>query len=154
MLRAKLDGAPFDTEIALPTFTPVPAAPPIADLAAARLALITSGGLVPHGNPDHLKSHVADAYGRYPLADALQAGTYEAVHGGYHTAYVNDDPHRLVPLDAVRAMIRDGALGDLHPTLYTLAGTGTYPQFAERMAHEVAQELRAADVDGVLITST
>jgi glycine reductase len=156
MLHAKLAGEPYATEIALPTFEPVPAAPPLADLATATLALITSGGLVPRGNPDRLKSHVADAYGRYSIADrdALSAEAYEAVHGGYHTVYVNDDPHRLVPLDALRALVGEGALGGLHPMLYTLAGTGTYPQFAERMGHEVAAELRAAGVDAALITST
>ncbi len=156
MLRAKLAGDPYATEIALPSFERVPAARPLADLSTATLAVITSGGLVPRGNPDHLKSHVADAYGRYSIADRdeLSGDAYEAVHGGYHTAYVNEDPHRLVPLDALRALVRDGALGGLHPTLYTLAGTGTYPQFAERMAHEVAAELRAAGVDGALVTST
>ena len=156
MLQAKLAGQPYTTEIELPTFEPVPAAPPLADLATARLALITSGGLVPLGNPDHLKSHVADAYGRYrlPEGDELTAEDWEAVHGGYYTAYVNDDPQRLGPLDAVRALVRDGVLGALHPTLYTVAGNGTYPQFAERMAQEVAAELRAAEVDAALITST
>jgi betaine reductase len=156
MLRAKLTGGAYATEIELPRFEPVSPAPPLADLRTATVALVTSGGLVPRGNPDHLKSHVADAYGRYPIGERerLTPDAYEAVHGGYYTAYVNDDPHRLVPLDAVRALIQDGALGSLHPTLYTIAGNGTYPQMAERMAREIAPELRAAGVDGVLLTST
>lgn len=156
MLHAKLAGKPFTTEIPLPEFKEVAPAPPVADLSRTILALVTTGGLVPKGNPDHLRSHVADRYGRYSIEgqESLRGGEFEAVHGGYYTAYANEDPNRMLPLDAVRSLVRDGVLGGVHPILYTVAGNGTYPEFAERMAHELAPELKRAGVGGVLLTST
>ncbi len=155
MLHAKLAGKPYSTEIPLPEFKEVPAAPPVADLSRTIVALVTSGGLVPKGNPDRLKSHVADCYGRYSIAgmEGLKAGEFEGFHGGYFTAFVNQDPNRMVPLDALRAMVKEGVLGGVHPTLYTIAGNGTSPAVVERMAREIAPELLAAGVGGVLITS-
>lgn len=156
MLRAKLSGEPFVTEIPLPEFEPVAAAPPVSDLSRAVIALFTTGGLVPKGNPDRLRSHAASSYGRYSIEglEELKAGEFEAFHSGYYTAYVNEDPNRIVPLDAIRSLIRAGSLGGVHSTLYATTGNGTDPRLLERMADEVAPELRRAAVGGALITST
>jgi len=84
----------------------------------------------------------------------LTPDRFEAFHGGFYTAFVNQDPNRLVPLDAVCDLVAEGKLGGLHPTLYTIAGNGTYPEMAERMANEIAPELKRAQVGGALVTST
>lgn len=156
MLRAKLSGEPFVTEIPLPEFGRVPPAPPVSDLSRAVIALFTTGGLVPKGNPDRLRSHAATSYGRYSIEgiEELKAEEFEAFHSGYYTAYVNEDPNRIVPLDAIRSLIRAGNLAGVHPTLYATTGNGTDPRLLERMAEEVGPELKRAGVGGALITST
>ena len=79
--------------------------PPVADMAEAKLALVTEAGCVPQGNPDGLPTIRAAAWLRYPIGDAasLEQGRYESVHGGFDVTAANRDPNRLVPLDVVRA---------------------------------------------------
>src|SRR5919108_2896066 len=52
MLRAKLLGQPFTTEVPILVPERVSPAAPIADLSKATIALVTTGGLVRKGNPD------------------------------------------------------------------------------------------------------
>jgi len=155
LLLAKLSGKPFETEIPLPVLDAVPPAPAIRALREARVALVTSGGLVPRGNPDRLKSYLSTTYGTYSVAgmDDLGGEAFESVHGGFLTAAVNEDPDRLVPVDVLRDLVREGALGALHDTFYSTVGNGTHPESAARMGREIAQALGAERVDGVILTS-
>ena len=52
MMIKKLRGEPYVTELPMPVFDRVKPAPAVKDMAHARIALITSGGIVPQGNPD------------------------------------------------------------------------------------------------------
>jgi betaine reductase len=63
MLLRKLAGADPATEYAMPCFDRVPPAPALADAAKATIALVTSGGIVPRGNPDRIESASASRYG-------------------------------------------------------------------------------------------
>ena len=65
MLIAKLAGKPFTTEYPMPSFDRVEPGPAITDMKHARIALVTSGGIVPKGNPDHIESSNAQKYGSY-----------------------------------------------------------------------------------------
>ena len=49
MVLAKIKGEPYETEIEFPEFDKVTPAPPVKDLMAATIALVTDGGLVPKG---------------------------------------------------------------------------------------------------------
>ena len=53
MLLKKLNGEHFVTEYPMPSFDRVAPNPAIKDLSKATIALCTSGGIVPKGNPDH-----------------------------------------------------------------------------------------------------
>ena len=63
MLLAKLNGKPFTTEYPMPSFDRVEPNPAVKDMAHATVALVTSGGIVPKGNPDHIESSNASKYG-------------------------------------------------------------------------------------------
>ena len=65
MLLKKLAGKPFETEYPMPTFDRVAPNPAVKDLSKATIALVTSGGIVPKGNPDHIESSNASKYGEY-----------------------------------------------------------------------------------------
>ena len=85
MLLKKLAGKPFVTEFPMPDFDRVDPNPAVKDLAHAKIALVTSGGIVPKGNPDHIESSSASHYGEYDIAGVmdLTEETYETAHGGY-----------------------------------------------------------------------
>ena len=155
LLLAKVGGGPLETEIPLPPFQEVAAAPGIPDLGHAKIALVTTGGLVPRGNPDGIKSYLSTDFGAYHLEskDHLAAAEFESVHGGFFTAAVNEDPNRLIPLDALRDAVREGSLGGLHEYFYSTTGNGTPVETAADMARDIAASLEEDRVDGVILTS-
>jgi glycine reductase len=156
MLEAKLAGAPFTTEYAMPEFDRVAPAPPVADLASATVALVTSGGIVPAGNPDRIEAANASRFGTYDVAgvEALEAGAFETAHGGYDPTFANADPNRVLPLDAVRALLAEGRVGALHERYYATVGNGTAVSSAAAFGQAIAAELRDAEVQAVILTST
>jgi len=156
MLLDKLAGRAFESEVSQPRYDRVEAAPPLTDLATATIALVTDGGIVPRGNPDRIESAGATRFGRYPLAglSELRAADYEVVHTGYDPVFIRQDPNRLVPVDVVRELEREGTIGKLHEWFYTTTGVATTVENARRMGREIAAELKAAGVSGVLLTST
>jgi glycine reductase len=60
----------------------------------------------------------------------------------------------VVPLDALRKLERDGAFAALHDYYYVTVGVGTAVNNARRFGEEIAHELHAADVQGVILTAT
>ena len=156
MLVKKLAGKPFVTEYPMPSFDRVPPNPAVKDLSKATIALCTSGGIVPKGNPDHIESSSASHYGEYNIAgvQSLTADKYETAHGGYDPVYANEDPNRVLPVDVLREFEREGKIGKLHDFFYTTVGNGTAVASAKAFAADYAKKLLAAGVDAVIMTST
>jgi glycine reductase len=156
MLLAKLAGEPFTSEVPLPDFPKIPAPRLVKTLDGATIALVTDGGLVPQGNPDGIEALAATRYGAYSIEgkSGLEATQYDNVHRGYDTTYVKEDPHRLVPVDVARELEQQGAIGKLHNTVYSTTGVATTLAHSQRMGREIAEQLRAAGVDAVILTST
>ena len=104
MLIKKLNDKPYVTEYPMPNFDRVEPNPAVKDLAHAKIALVTSGGIVPKGNPDHIESSSASHYGEYDITGVtdLTEETYETAHGGYDPVYANEDPDRVLPVDVLR----------------------------------------------------
>jgi glycine reductase len=156
MLVAKLRGEPFETEVVPTKFVHATPAPPLRDLASAVIALVTDGGLVPEGNPDRMESSGARRFAALPIADLdkLSAEAFDVYHSGYDNTYSNRDPHRLVPLDVMRELEREGRFGRLHEYVYATAGIGADVENAARTGRGIAEQLKAAGVEGVILTST
>ena len=154
LLLAKLAGD-TRTEVEA-SFDHVPPPPPVPDLSRAKLALVTEAGCVPQGNPDGLPTIRARSWLRYPLGDeaTLAQGRYESVHGGFDVAAANADPNRLVPLDVVRLLQAEGRIGDLHDWFYTTTGNGTPVAASVKFGQEIAQELKEAGVEAVVLSGT
>jgi glycine reductase len=118
---------------------------------------VTSGGLVPRGNPDRLPSGFAERFYRYPIDElpTLQVGGWESIHGGYSTRAVNSrNPNFVVPLDVVRELERDGVFGGLYRSYFATVGNGTAVTDAKRMGAQIAEELVAEKVGAVLFVAT
>lgn len=156
MLIKKLAGKPFETEFPMPDFDRVEPNPAVKDLAHAKIALVTSGGIVPKGNPDHIESSSASHYGEYDIAGVtdLTEDTYETAHGGYDPVYANEDADRVLPVDVLRDMEKEGIIGELHHLFYTTTGNGTAVASAKAFADEFSKKLVADGVDAVILTST
>ncbi len=156
MLIKKLAGEEFETEFPMPEFDRVAPNPAVKDLAHATIALCTSGGIVPKGNPDHIESSSASHYGKYCIAgvDDLTPDKYQTAHGGYDPSYANADADRVLPVDVMREFEKEGKIGKLYDFFYTTVGNGTAVKNAKKFAAEYAQELKANGVDAVIMTST
>ena len=138
MLVRKLKGEAFATEYSMPRFDRVEPNPAIENMATATIALVTSGGIVPKGNPDHIESSSASKFGRYSLegVDGLTADTHATAHGGYDPVYANQDPDRVLPVDVMRDLEREGVIGKLHNAFYARASCSHPP---EALAHVAVQ---------------
>jgi glycine reductase len=126
------------------------------DLSRAILALATDGGLVPKGNPDKMDSSRSTRFAIYSIEgiDKLRPEEFEANHMGFDTEKVNQDPNRLVPLDVLRELEKEGVIGKVHEKIYTTAGVATSLKNAEMIARGIVKEMKANGVDAVILTST
>lgn len=156
MLIKKLRGEPFVTEYPMPVFDRVPSNPPVKDLSKAKIALVTSGGIVPKGNPDKIESSSASKFGKYDISGVmdLTAETFQTAHGGYDPVYANQDPDRVLPVDVMRELEKEGVIGELHRYYYATVGNGTSVANARRYAQAIAAELKQDGVQAVILTST
>lgn len=156
MLVAKLAGLPFRTELPVEGYDAVAPAPPVADLARAMIAVVTTGAIVPKGNPDHLKRCSETRWQRYSLQGRrrLAAEEFECVHGGFYNVPASENPNVVLPLDALRELETQGAFGQLADFYCTT--TGNDQRFADcvRNGREIAELLRSERIDGVLLVAT
>lgn len=156
MLLKKLKGEEFVTEFPMPDFDRVEPAAALKDLSKAKIAIVTSGGIVPKGNPDHIESSSASKYGEYDISgfDNLTAETHETAHGGYDPVYANLDADRVIPVDVLRQYEKEGKIGELHRYFYTTVGNGTAVASSKAFSEEIGQKLIDDGVDAVILTST
>ena len=156
MLINRLKGEEFVTEMPMPVFDVVQPAAAIKDLSKATIALCTSGGIVPAGNPDRIQSASAQKWGKYDVSsrDALNAPDFYTTHGGYDPVYANEIPDRVAPLDILKELQKEGYIGKVYDFFYTTTGTGTSVSNAVKFGTEIGKELKDAGVDGVILTST
>jgi glycine reductase len=156
MLQAKLQGQRFITEVPILIPERVLPAPPIADLAKATIALVTTGGLVRKGNPDRQVSANATRYYRHDVTEleSLSGINWEAYHAGYFNHIVNKNPNYILPLSFMRDLERKGEIGAIYPYIYALPGVSTPVAQARRMGSDVARELNEARVTGCLLVAT
>jgi len=133
---------------------PVPAG--IKDLKKAKLMLITDGGLVPKGNPDQIQGSAATRWGSYRIdgCDDLKGEDYEISHGGYDAQFVRRDPDRLVPLDVMREIEREGGIGELCNEFISTSGLANPLSNTRRMGREMAAKAKCLGIDAVILTST
>ena len=156
MLLKKMAGKPFVTEYPMPDFDRVAPVAAIKDITKATIALVTSGGIVPKGNPDRIESSSASKYGEYDITGIidLTEEAYETAHGGYDPVYANQDSDRVLPVDVLREFEEEGKIGKLHNFFYSTVGNGTAVKSSKKFAEEIGQKLLSLGVDAVVLTST
>ena len=158
MLLKKIHNEPFDSELPMEVWDDAVPAPPLAQIKDRNIALVTTSGVVPWGNPDRFKTYRNTYWRKYNIAELkeLEPGKWEAVHGGYNVAYMNQNPHYGVPLDALRTLEAEGAIGPgrLYPAYYVIPGNQGSPAVMRRLGQEIAADLKKDNVEGVLFVAT
>ena len=158
MLLKKVHGQPFETELIIPKSDRAPIAPALSadELKEMKVALVTSGGIVPVGNPDRIQSASATKWGKYDISglDDLKAGEYMTIHAGFDPAAANADSDVIVPLDVLRAYEKEGKIGGVYKYFFSTVGTGTTQAEAARMGKEIAAELKKDGIRAAILTST
>jgi glycine reductase len=156
MALKKWRGQPYTSELTVETFEAIPPAAPIADPSHTLVALVTESGLVRKGNPDRLPAAAATHWAAYSVAgmDRLMAGEWDAVHGGYDNTAALQDPNRVVPLDALRALERAGVIGKLLDDLFVTVGNIGSLNAMKRIGAEIAATLVQRGVQAVVLPAT
>jgi len=156
MFVAKLKGENFETEYKMPVFDRVDPQPAVKDMAHATIALVTSGGICPKGNPDHIEASSASKFGEYDITGVndLTSATHCTAHGGYDATYADQDADRVLPVDVLRDLEREGVIGKLHNKFYTTVGNGTSVANAKKFGAAIVDKLVADGVTAVILTST
>lgn len=156
MLLAKVKGMPFRTEVVLSSYDPVPPAKAVKDLKSATIALVTDGGLVPQGNPDRIEYQRSTRYGRYDIEGLQRLAPREfiAFHAGYTPVFVDQDPHRLLPLDVMRDLEKEGVIGKVYDAFFSTSGCASILENVKKMGRAIAEELNSKGVHAAILTST
>ncbi len=156
MLLKKIRGEEFQTDLPMPKFDKVSPAAAITDLSKAKIAIVTSGGIVPQGNPDHVESSNATRFGWYTMEnmDEMSKEDYMTIHGGYDRQFVLEDPNLVIPLDVLRKKEASGEIGELYPFFASTTGTGTATNSAARFGDEIGKKCVEDGVTAVILTST
>jgi betaine reductase len=112
--------------------------------------------MVPKGNPDKLKQAFSDSFGTYSIAgmQELPAGDFKGIHGGYDSTWVDEDPDRVVPVDALRALEKEGRFKSLLQEYVALCGIGTNVAMSKKLGVQIAEQLKRREVSAAIYTST
>jgi len=156
LLLSKLRGDTYTTEVPLQVFRRSRPAAPIRNLSRSTIAIISTGGIVPAGNPHALRHINETRWRRYPIAgeQRMEAGRWEPIHGGYDAAAARGNPNVVVPLDALRGLEAAGTIGRVHDEYFAVVGVGAPVEVAERIGSEIADALQTGEVTGAILTST
>ena len=156
MLLDKLHGRPFVSEVPFHAPDRVTPAAPVTDLSRATIAMVTTGGLVRKGNPDRQVSANAVRYHRHTVAEleSLSPQEWEAYHAGYFNHLVNTNPNYILPLSFLRDLERQGRVGKVHEHIYALPGVSTPVAVSMGHGRNIAADLKAGGVEGVLLVAT
>ena len=147
---------PFVTEVPIHAPERVPPAAPLTDASKARIALVTTGGLVRKGNPDKQVSANASRYYRHTVAElrSLSGKDWEAYHAGYFNHIVNTNPNYILPLHFLRDLEDTGNIGGVFEHIYALPGVSTPVAVSQGMGRSIAKDLQDAQVDGCVLVAT
>ena len=156
MLMKKIKGEPFETELEMPVFTRFKPSAAIKDLSTAKICIMTSGGIVPSGNPDGFEACFCSKYKFYSFDDfgGEKIPNAEVAHGGYDPTFANEDANRVMPVDVLFELQKEGVIGEVYPYAGVTVGNAMAVDQAMTFGDGFAKQLLADGVDGVLLTST
>lgn len=118
-------------------------------LSACRVGLVASGGIYRRGQ---IAFHFRDDASYRVIDRDVPTAELRATHFAYDLRDARRDVNVVFPIDTLRALRDDGAIGELGPSAYTFMG-GIYSSRAVRdeLAPALVERLVADAVDVVLL---
>ena len=157
MLKARLTDQAFESEVYIKLYEIIPPPAPIEDLSQVTVALVTTGAVVPRGNPDNMPSVFATDYFTYSIEGLpeLALDEWESVHAGFNTGFINSqNPNYALPLHAARQLEAEGVIGSLFPRMFSLPGVATAQDDSLRFGARMAEEMKENDIGAALLVAT
>lgn len=154
MAIAKVLNTPFETELEMPNFSRVKPSAAIPDLSQAKIALLSTCGPVPSGNPDRIEAHAATKWRIYQASDfGDNMEKTDIAHGGYTPSFGTNNGNRVMPVDAMQRLEKEGFIGEFFKDIYVTVGNSMPVTRAEEFGQEIAQSLKDSNVQGAILTS-
>ncbi len=127
-----------------PTMTSLPK-----PLAECRLGVLATGGIY---EPGQTAFHHKDDTTYRAIPSDADAHDLRATHFAYDLRDARTDINVVFPIDALRALVADGVIGELAPHLFTCMG-GIYSQrrVREELAPAIVERCLADEIDVVLL---
>lgn len=133
----------------------IPFAQPVKPLRSARLALVTTSG-IHHASQPPFDMHDKEGDPSYRVLDSKTLfDDFTVTHDYYDHSDAEKDPNIIFPLGPLKELATTAVLGALATTHYSFMGhiDGRHIQtLVKKTAREVAQKLKADEVDVVLLT--
>ncbi len=131
-----------------------PWAPFTKELNAAKIALITTGGVhLNHDRPFDLINELAGdpTFRVIPASASLNELTI--THGHYDQSQTEKDLNTMLPLERLQELKQEGFIGEVAPYHYSFRGyLPSFKPLMEVYAPQVAEQLKWAQVDAVVLT--
>ena len=117
-------------------------------LSECRLGLVASGGIYVSGQ---VAFHYRDDTSLLKIPMDVPTSELRATHFAYDLTDARQDPNVVFPIDTLRGLVGEGAIGNLAANAYTFMG-GIYSsrRVREELAPRVTECLLAEEVDAVL----
>ena len=118
-------------------------------LEQCRLGLVASGGIYVTGQ---VAFHWKDDVSLRAISTDVKTGDLRATHFAYDLTDARSDPNVVFPIDTLRGLVQEGAVGELAAHAYTFMG-GIYSsrRVWEEMAPQLTEKLLEEKVDAVLL---
>ena len=141
----------LQSEIFVP-ITPPPVWTPVTkELKDMTIALATAAGV--HLKSDKRFNLAGDTTFR-AIPNTATVDEMMVSHGGYDNGDVNKDINCMFPIDRIRELVDEGFIGAIAPENYgTMGGGGNVQVFTEEVGPEIAQRLKAENVDAAILTA-
>ena len=157
MVLSRIRGESVNSEIVIRDYDHVAPPQSLDSLKDVKIGVVTSGGLVPKGNPDKQSAARADSIFHYDIASMseLAQGEWETIHGGYGHHWVNErDPNYVVPLRSLRMLEAEGQIGSVYRKYISTVGNQTSITNARRFGEEIRKEFQEEGVGAVVLVPT
>ncbi|MED5580037.1 MAG: glycine/betaine/sarcosine/D-proline family reductase selenoprotein B [Nitrospinota bacterium] len=156
LLLKKIKGDSYVSELIVPVLDKVDPPEPISDLKTAVIAIASEGGMVPPDNPHKIPGSRTNKWGVYSFLgrNELEKDSFISIHGGFNTVFVNEDPDRIIPLDALRVFEGRGEIGKVYEDFLSTCGNGGAFGHMQEIGQAWAKELKKGGVTGVILPAT
>jgi glycine reductase complex component B subunit alpha and beta len=154
MLVDQMAGKPVKTEVLFSKYPPLKPAPVI-DVSKSKIALISTSGLWKRDTPQ-FEGTKATTFTPVNIKglSSFSKKEWSVLGGGYDNSYGKEDPHRMMAIEELRQLEKEGKIGKIADTMYTTKGLDNNWGDMINIGQGILAMLKAEGVDGVIAVST